>query len=62
MLLIFAKVNAVLPVNGSCGKTYRKTVLHITVRVIIKKNKFYFQGESDDCVNRIAVKDGLFHK
>jgi hypothetical protein len=30
--------------------------------VILAKSQFYFQGESDDCINRLAKKDGLLAK
>jgi hypothetical protein len=32
------------------------------VVVIFTKSQFYFQGESDDCINRLAKKDGLLAK
>lgn len=30
--------------------------------VVFTKSQFHFQGESDDCINRLAKKDGLLAK
>jgi hypothetical protein len=46
-----------------------KVYIHVTIYhvyqlavVIFTKGQFYFQGESDDCINRLAKKDGLLAK
>lgn len=40
------------------------TIYHIyqLAVLIFSKGRFYFQGESDDCINRLAKKDGLLAK